>query len=110
MSEAPGPEYHPLWLTAEEHQALFGELLAEPEGFKAERVAELLKRADARAPDATVGLSLGDNSMRFSATSRRALPMAPSGVSSARRAFAVMLLGTVILLAIAITLHLVTRR
>ena len=110
MGDAPDAKYRPVWLTAEEHQALFGELLAAPEGFQAERVAELLKRAEARSGDANVEPSLGGNGLRFSAASQRALSMAPSAVARARRVFAVMLLGTVVGFAAAVILRLVTRR
>jgi hypothetical protein len=108
MPEAPDAEYLPLWLTAEEHQTLFGELLNAPEGFKAERVADLLKRADARAQDAHVQLSAGDNSLRFNASSRSVLSMRTSALSAARRIFIVTLFGTALLMAV--TLYLVSRR
>ena len=111
MGDAPDAKYRPVWLTAEEHQALFGELLAAPEGFQAERVAELLKRADARAGDANIELSLGGNGLRFSATSQRALPMTPSAVARARlRLVAAMLLALVVGFAATVILRLVTRR
>ena len=64
MAES-APDYLPLWLTPQEHQTLFGELLAAPEGEKAARVAELLQRADARAKDTPVFLSLQDGAVRL---------------------------------------------
>lgn len=93
MSEAPGPEYRPLWLTAEEHQRLFGELLAAPEGFKAERLAELLKRADGRAQDWSVQLSTKDGGAVFEAksTTRSVAPLAGPALAGARRTFRTML-------------------
>ncbi len=78
MVETLGPEYQPLWLTAEEHEILFKELLAAPEGLRAERLAELLRRADARSGT---------------------LSMAPAQLSARRRLLAALLLGMGVLLA-----------
>jgi hypothetical protein len=58
MSDAPSTVYRPLWLTDEEHQRIFGELLLSPEGLKEERLAELLTKADARSNDGQGGRSL----------------------------------------------------
>jgi hypothetical protein len=93
MGETPGPQYHPRWLTEEGHQTLFGELLAAPQGFKAERLAELLKRVGARAQEAKVKSSLKDNSVTFDRSSRSGVPLTSSRGTSARRTFAVLLLG-----------------
>jgi hypothetical protein len=58
MSDAPSTVFRPLWLTDEEHQRIFGELLLSPEGLKEERLAELLTKADARSQDGLSGRSL----------------------------------------------------
>lgn len=95
MGETPGLEDRPLWLTAEEHQSLFGELLEAPQGFKAERLANLLKRADARAQDWAVQLSTTDGGAVFDAksTKRSVAPLAGPAPAGARRTFRTMLQG-----------------
>jgi hypothetical protein len=93
MGASPGRDYHPLWLTAEEYQTLFGELLEAPEGFKAERVAELLRRAEARASGVT-----------SDASSWRALAVPSPGAAAARRMLAVLGVGTALLAAVALYL------
>jgi hypothetical protein len=112
MGETPGPQYRPLWLTAEEHQSLFGELLQAPEGFKAERLADLLKRADARAQDWNVQLSTKEGGAVFDAksTTRSVAPLAGPALAGARRAFRTMLLAMAFLALAAVLYSIFSRR
>jgi hypothetical protein len=99
MGAAPGPEYRPLWLTADEYQRLFGELLEAPEGFKAERLSELLKRADARGQDVNVQRSTKDGAVVFEArsTTRSVAALAGPALAGARRTFRTMLVAMAVL-------------
>jgi len=108
MGDAPSPQYRPLWLTEDEHQRIFGELLPHPEGLKEERLAELLTKADARSKGSNVKMSTRDGSAVFEAESTQSLAF--SARAGARRAFGVALVGMLALTLLGLILSMVGRR
>jgi hypothetical protein len=108
MSDAPSPQYRPLWLTEEEHQRIFGELLTNPEGLKEERLADLLTKADARSKGSNVSMSTRDGSTVFDAHSTGSLAL--SARAGARRTFGVALVGMLALTLLGLILSMVARR
>jgi hypothetical protein len=108
MADAPTSEYRPLWLTAEEHDQLFGELLKTPEGFMEERLLDLLTKADARAKDFKVQLSTGPGGTVIHGESTGALQ--PSALVAARRLFFVMAVGVSLIVFIGVLASILVRR
>jgi hypothetical protein len=101
MSEPTAPEYLPLWLTAEEHQALFAELLESTDPGKTRRLAEMLRKADTRAKDSTVRMTVADGRETLSTRSTSTSRVLDTKTLGARFTFRVMMLGMLFIAAAA---------
>jgi hypothetical protein len=110
MSDAPSPQYRPLWLTEEEHQRIFGELLTNPEGLKEERLADLLTKADARSKGSNVKMSTRDGGAVFQADSTGVQSLTPPAALAARRMFFVTVAGLAIITFIGVLASILVRR
>jgi hypothetical protein len=110
MSEPPAPEYLPLWLTAEEHQALFAELLESTDPDKQGRLAEMLRKADTRAKDSTVRMTVEDGRETLSARSTSRAVLDTRTPLGARSMFRVMMLGMLFIAAAACLYSVFARR
>lgn len=109
MSDAPAGSYRPLLLTEEEHQRLFGELLKAPEGFKEERLLDLLSKADARSKDIhLLSTSGGGAVVEPKSASVPSLP--PPANAAAWWLFIVMAAGTAIVVFIGVLASILVRR
>jgi hypothetical protein len=100
MSEKTPPQYLPLWLTPEEHQALFSELLESTDPEKTGRLAELLRRADARAKESPAKVLSADGPGLLSAQSSAKTVMSfadERGLRGARSTMRVAMLGMLLI-------------